>query len=214
MSGNTPFLMKDVVLFAASVYLLKQDVVRVSLRAEREHLKINPFVEILIKALTKIGLMKEDLDYNLLRASMVIIFLFFGYTKWHEYAAQALMPFISNGPLIFWLYPAFGVRDATRFLGASERLIAALLYLGVLEQEIGNPRGSRLNRNLHHDRHDHSIHAERLGCIGRWVSGNGGQRSFPDEGCGSSGGIDLSAEARRIESVPYCRELFEQPWHA
>jgi uncharacterized membrane protein YkgB len=137
MSGNTPFLMKDVVLFAASVYLLKQDVVRVSLRAEREHLKINPFVEILIKALTKIGLLKEDLDYNLLRASMVIIFLFFGYTKWHEYAAQALMPFISNGPLIFWLYPAFGVRDATRFLGASEWLIAALLYSGFWNKKLG-----------------------------------------------------------------------------
>jgi uncharacterized membrane protein YkgB len=29
MTGNVPFLMKDVVLFAASVYLLKQDVVRV-----------------------------------------------------------------------------------------------------------------------------------------------------------------------------------------
>ena len=31
MAGNVPFLMKDVVLFAASVYLLKQDVLRVSL---------------------------------------------------------------------------------------------------------------------------------------------------------------------------------------
>jgi uncharacterized membrane protein YkgB len=31
MAGNVPFLMKDVVLFAASVYLLKQDVVRLSL---------------------------------------------------------------------------------------------------------------------------------------------------------------------------------------
>lgn len=30
MTGNIPFLMKDVVLLAASVYLLKQDVVRVS----------------------------------------------------------------------------------------------------------------------------------------------------------------------------------------
>jgi uncharacterized membrane protein YkgB len=28
MTGNVPFLMKDVVLFAVSVYLLKQDVVR------------------------------------------------------------------------------------------------------------------------------------------------------------------------------------------
>ena len=33
MTGNVPFLMKDVVLFAASFYLLKQDVVRVSLSA-------------------------------------------------------------------------------------------------------------------------------------------------------------------------------------
>jgi uncharacterized membrane protein YkgB len=34
MTGNVPFLMKDVVLLAASVYLLKQDVVRVSLSAK------------------------------------------------------------------------------------------------------------------------------------------------------------------------------------
>src|SRR5207245_8589552 len=30
MAGNVPFLMKDVVLFAVSVYLLRQDVARVS----------------------------------------------------------------------------------------------------------------------------------------------------------------------------------------
>jgi hypothetical protein len=30
MTGSVPFLMKDVVLFAASFYLLKQDVARVS----------------------------------------------------------------------------------------------------------------------------------------------------------------------------------------
>ena len=29
MAGNVPFLMKDVVLLAASIYLLKQDVVQV-----------------------------------------------------------------------------------------------------------------------------------------------------------------------------------------
>jgi uncharacterized membrane protein YkgB len=33
MTGNIPFLMKDVVLLAVSVYLLKQDVVRASLSA-------------------------------------------------------------------------------------------------------------------------------------------------------------------------------------
>jgi uncharacterized membrane protein YkgB len=34
MAGNVPFLMKDVVLLAISIYLLKQDVARMSLRVE------------------------------------------------------------------------------------------------------------------------------------------------------------------------------------
>ena len=32
--------------------------------------------------LVKIGILKNDLDCHLIRASMVIIFLFFGYQKW------------------------------------------------------------------------------------------------------------------------------------
>jgi uncharacterized membrane protein YkgB len=35
MTGNVPFLMKDVVLLAVSFYLLKQDVVRASLSTKR-----------------------------------------------------------------------------------------------------------------------------------------------------------------------------------
>ena len=54
--------------------------------------------------------LEGDLDYHLIRASMVILFLFFGYTKWFEYAAQIMVPFISHGPLISWLYPVFGFR--------------------------------------------------------------------------------------------------------
>ena len=61
---------------------------------------------------------------------MVIIFLFFGYQKWFEYEAQALIPYISNGPLIFWMYPVFGIRRATYFLGVSEWLFGALLLRG------------------------------------------------------------------------------------
>jgi 5,10-methylene-tetrahydrofolate dehydrogenase/methenyl tetrahydrofolate cyclohydrolase len=40
----------------------------------------------LIKALIKLGILKEDLDYYLIRAAMVIIFLFFGYQKWLGFA--------------------------------------------------------------------------------------------------------------------------------
>jgi len=91
----------------------------------------------LINVMTRFGLLKEDLDYHLIRASMVIIFLFFGYQKWFEYEAQALIPYISNGPLIFWMYPVFGVRGATWFLGVSEWLFGALLFLGFWNKKLG-----------------------------------------------------------------------------
>ena len=38
-------------------------------------------MSILIKTLTRMGLLKDDLDYHLIRASMVIIYFFFGYQK-------------------------------------------------------------------------------------------------------------------------------------
>jgi uncharacterized membrane protein YkgB len=91
----------------------------------------------LINVLIKVGILKEDLDYHLIRASMVIIFLFFGYQKWWEYEAQALIPYISNGPLIFWLYPAFGIRGATWFLGASEWTFGTFLFLGFWNKKLG-----------------------------------------------------------------------------
>jgi uncharacterized membrane protein YkgB len=71
----------------------------------------------LVNALARSGLLREDLDYHLLRASMVIIFLLFGYQKWFAYEAQVLVPYISNGPLIWWMYPVFGIRGASWFLG-------------------------------------------------------------------------------------------------
>jgi uncharacterized membrane protein YkgB len=87
--------------------------------------------------LVKLGILREDLDYHFVRASMVIVFLFFGYQKWFDYEAQALIPYISNGPLIFWLYPVFGIRGASWFLGASEWLFGALLFLGFWNKRLG-----------------------------------------------------------------------------
>jgi uncharacterized membrane protein YkgB len=98
---------------------------------------INGLTKGLIRGLIKLGILREDLDYHLVRASMVVIFLFFGYQKWFEYEAQVLIPFISNGPLIFWLYPLFGIRGATWFLGASEWSFCALLFLGFWNKELG-----------------------------------------------------------------------------
>jgi uncharacterized membrane protein YkgB len=89
------------------------------------------------KVLDKLGMLRDDADYHLLRAAMVIIFFSFGYQKWWAYEAEKLIPFISNGPLIFWLYPAFGMRGATWFLGASEWAFGTLLFLGFWNKKLG-----------------------------------------------------------------------------
>ena len=94
-------------------------------------------VDLIATAVARLGLLSKDLDYHLIRAAMVLIFLMFGYQKWFEYEAQVLIPFISNGPLISWMYPAFGVRGASWFLGASEWLICTLLFLGFWNKRLG-----------------------------------------------------------------------------
>jgi uncharacterized membrane protein YkgB len=94
-------------------------------------------VELLANALAKLGLLRRDADYHVLRTAMFLIFFFFGYQKWFAYEVERLIPFISNGPLIFWLYPAFGMRGATLFLGASEWTFGTLLFLGFWSKPLG-----------------------------------------------------------------------------
>ena len=91
----------------------------------------------LLNLLHRSGLSAEDVDYRVIRASMVIIFLFFGYQKWWAYEAERLVPFISNGPLISWMYPAFDYRGASWFLGASEWTFGALLLAGFWDKRLG-----------------------------------------------------------------------------
>jgi uncharacterized membrane protein YkgB len=94
-------------------------------------------MNLLIRILTKLGLLREDLDYHVVRASMVIIYFFFGYQKWFPYEAHALIPFISNGPLISWMYPVLGLQGASWFLGISEWLFGALIFLGFWNKPLG-----------------------------------------------------------------------------
>jgi len=95
------------------------------------------FINSLARVSIRLGILKEDVDYHLIRASMVILFFLFGYQKWFQYEAQVLIPYISNGPLIFWLYPVFGIRGATRFLGLSEWTFGMLLFLGFWNKKLG-----------------------------------------------------------------------------
>jgi uncharacterized membrane protein YkgB len=103
----------------------------------RPALIFNELMNLLIKVLASLGLLKRDLDYHLVRASMVVIYFFFGYQKWFPYEAHDLIPFFRNGPLISWMYPVFGIQGASWFLGVSEWLFGALLLLGFWNKKLG-----------------------------------------------------------------------------
>jgi uncharacterized membrane protein YkgB len=136
MTGNVPFLIKDVVLLAASFYLLKQDVAA-AIRSPESAGAANVLIERLASVMSALGLLRDGLEYYVLRLAMVIVFAFFGYTKWHPYAAPLVLPFVSNSPFIFWLIPVFGARGALRFLGASDWTMFALLYAGFWDRRFG-----------------------------------------------------------------------------
>jgi len=94
---------------------------------------LNPVVGVLRRS----GLLESDLDYHLVRAAMVIMFFFFGYQKWWAYEAERLVPYISNGPLIFWLYHVFSHQGASWFLGVSEWTFGTLLLAGFWSTRLG-----------------------------------------------------------------------------
>ena len=94
-------------------------------------------MDALIKLLTKAGVLWDDLDYHLIRASFVVIYAFFGYSKWWPYQQQALLPVISHGPLISWMLPVFGLQGTGRLLGTSEWLFGTLLFLGFWNKKLG-----------------------------------------------------------------------------
>ncbi|MCS2151239.1 YkgB family protein [Scandinavium goeteborgense] len=79
----------------------------------------------------KFGVEIGDYSIFAIRLSLIIIFFFFGYAKWFVYEAESLIPFISNSPLLSWMYPVIGVRGASFVLGTAEWLCCLLLSLGV-----------------------------------------------------------------------------------
>jgi hypothetical protein len=127
---------------------------------------------------------------------MVIMFLFFGYQKWFPYEFERLVPFISNGPLIWWLYPVFGHIGASYFLGVSEWTFGSLL-LGLLGQAARRAGRPGIDRHLHRNRHHHPVYAGRLGRRCRRLPCDDRQRALPDEGRRPARRLALPTEAGR-----------------
>jgi hypothetical protein len=114
----------------------------------------------LINTLIKLGILKEDLDYHLIRAAMVIIFFFLD-IEMVRVRGERLIPAISAMAPHLWLYPALGMRGATWFWAPREWTFGTLLFMGFWNKSWAS-RGARLQRHLHHG-HDHPIHARWLG---------------------------------------------------
>jgi uncharacterized membrane protein YkgB len=91
----------------------------------------------MLDRLANTRLLKGDLDFHLVRGSMVIIYFFFGYQKWFAYEAKELIPFFMHGPLIYWMYPVFGIKMSTYLLRVSEWLFGALLLAGFWNKKLG-----------------------------------------------------------------------------
>ena len=91
----------------------------------------------LILSFSKAAPFRGDLDYHLICAVMVFTFYIFSYQKWFSFEAHQITPFIAHSPLVFWLIPAFGVRGASFFLGATELLFGTLILLGFWDRRLG-----------------------------------------------------------------------------
>ncbi|MFK4521360.1 hypothetical protein ABIF20_008725 [Bradyrhizobium japonicum] len=149
----------------------------------------------LIKKLSELDLVRGDFDYHATRVAMIIVFFVFSCQKWFDYEARALIPFISNGPLIFWLYPVFGVRGAAYFLGSAELLFGLASSARLLEQKTGGPGVAGFMRDLCRHGDDHSVLPRCLGRAGRRLSCGHVAVPLPHEGCRTARSFRLSAQA-------------------
>ncbi len=76
-------------------------------------------------------------DISFLRWGMVVIFFFFGYTKWFAYEAEGLFPLLARSPVLGWMLDAFGKQGASYALGVAEWGIGALIVLGAWFARVG-----------------------------------------------------------------------------
>ena len=78
----------------------------------------------------------SNLDVHLMRWTLILIFALFGYSKWFAYEAQALVPLMSNSPLLAWMYPLFGLQGTSYALGVVEWAIALGLIVGAWKPQV------------------------------------------------------------------------------
>lgn len=91
----------------------------------------------IINTVGRSALLKHDFEYNLLRATMVVVFAWYGYDKWFQSVIESIIPILTHGPFTFWMLPVLGMRGTSYFLGTSEWTFGLLLLLGFWNKKVG-----------------------------------------------------------------------------
>jgi reactive chlorine resistance protein C len=79
----------------------------------------------------------DSIGLNVLRYSLVFIFLVFGSLKFTAAEAAAVKPLISNSPFMSWMYSFLSDRGVSMVIGVSELATAALLALRPISARAG-----------------------------------------------------------------------------
>lgn len=67
---------------------------------------------------------------HVLRATLILVFLGFGYVKFFPFEAEGVEPLITAHPLLAWLFPLLGRAGSSAFLGVVEISAGLLLLAG------------------------------------------------------------------------------------
>jgi uncharacterized membrane protein YkgB len=79
----------------------------------------------------------QTVGTNVLRYSLVAIFLLFGALKFTPAEAAAIKPLVSNSPPMSWLYAFLSDQGVSNLIGTSELVTAALLAVRPLSPKLG-----------------------------------------------------------------------------
>ena len=120
---------------------------------------MNKIFGALTDILTGLGLLKPDVDYHLIRASMVLIFAFFGYQKWFEYRSASADTVHQQRSAHFLALSAVWYSRRQLVSGCCRMAVRLAPAAGILGQANGNSRSDWLDSYFRRDGHHHSVHA-------------------------------------------------------
>jgi len=74
---------------------------------------------------------------SLVRASMIVVMLWFGFLKFTTYEAEAIQGLVSNSPLVGWLNAVLSVAGVSALIGTVEVATGLLIAAGFISGKLG-----------------------------------------------------------------------------